>query len=182
MKFYPTPIADVVEVQVDWHRDERGSFGRVFCRRKFVRHGLNAEFVQCNFSSNPRSGTLRGFHLQLKPHLEAKLVQCVSGRIYDVALDLRPGSATYGLYHAVELVAGEGRMLYLPEGCAHAYQTLEDQSSIVYHVSAYYERTAECGVRWNDPSVGVPWPLAATAIVSERDRALPLLAELGASG
>ena len=177
MKFHPTPIEGVVEVFSQWHRDARGDFGRVFCRREFAAHGLNPDVAQCSRSNNPHKGTVRGFHLQAKPHQEAKLVQCVHGRIYDVALDLPSGSPTFGLFHAVELSASDGRMLYIPEGCAHSFQTLEDDSTIIYHVSAFYEPSFERGVRWNDPAVGVRWPLADQALLNERDRSLPLLSE-----
>jgi dTDP-4-dehydrorhamnose 3,5-epimerase len=178
MRFDPAPMSGVVEVLTEWHRDERGTFGRIFCATEFAAHGLNSALAQCSLSDNPRKGTLRGFHLQAAPHQEAKLVHCIFGRIYDVALDLRSGSPTYGCFHATELSAGEGRMLYIPEGCAHAFQTLEHNSAVIYYISTFYHAAATRGVRWNDPAIGVPWPLEVT-MISEQDRGLPLLAEFG---
>lgn len=175
MQFQPTPIAGVLEVSIDWYRDERGRFGRTFCLDEFAGHGL-VKLVQCNTATNPRRGTVRGFHMQAKPHEEAKLVQCVAGRMLDVALDLRPNSPTYGKHHAVELSAESGRMLFVPENCGHAYQTLEDETSLVYYVSAAYARDSERGVFWNDPAIGVNWPIK-DVIVSERDQQLPRLAD-----
>ena len=177
MRFQPTPIAGVVEVTIDLQRDPRGAFGRTFCRREFAAHGLAAALAQCNLSDNTRARTVRGFHLQMKPHREAKLVQCVRGRLFDVALDLRAGSPTYGRHHATELSAANGRMLYIPEGCAHGFQTLEDDTSIMYYISAYYEPASARGVRWNDPALGIKWPFAEPAAVNERDLTLPLLKE-----
>jgi len=177
MNFQATPIEGVFEVQTDWYRDVRGTFGRIFCQREFSAHGLTTNLVQCNLSNNPQRGTLRGLHLQAGPHQEAKLVCCVAGSIFDVALDLRSNSPTYGRHYVAELRAGEGRMLYIPEGCAHGYQTLENNSSMMYYVSAFHEPAAERGVRWNDPAINVRWPLADEAIVSERDQHLPLLAD-----
>jgi dTDP-4-dehydrorhamnose 3,5-epimerase len=181
MQFRPTAIAGVVEVLVDWQRDARGAFGRTFCQDEFGAHGLMTRVAQSSLSSNLRRGTLRGIHLQAKPHAEAKLVQCVAGRIYDVAVDLRPGSPTYGRYHAVELAAGDGRMLYVPEGCGHGFQTLLDESAVFYQISTPYAPDAQAGVRWNDPAIGVPWPLPREAIVSARDDALPMLPDFAAT-
>ena len=176
MQFLPTPIDGVFEVFVDWHRDERGDFGRVFCAETFAANGLNAVLSQCSVSSNRQAGTLRGFHFQTKPHQEAKLVQCIAGRVFDVALDLRRGSPTFGRHHAVELSPEAGVMLFVPEGCAHGFQTLVPGSTILYYISTPYMATAGRGVLWNDPAIAVPWPLAEP-ILSERDRHLPLLAE-----
>jgi dTDP-4-dehydrorhamnose 3,5-epimerase len=180
MRFRATPIAGVVEVMTEWHRDERGAFGRIFCDREFADFGLNPDLAQCSLSVNVRRGTLRGLHLQRPPGAEAKLVQCVGGRIYDVALDLRPGSPTYGRYHDVELSRDAGLMLYIPEGCAHGFQTLEDDSAVLYYISAHFEPAAAAGVRWDDPVIGITWPVRAP-IISDRDRALPLLADYRAS-
>lgn len=173
MRFDATGIEGVLEVSIEWHRDERGGFGRSFSADEFAAHGL-ASPVQCSISTNARRGTVRGFHLQAKPHAEAKLVQCVAGRTLDVALDLRPNSATYGKHHGVELSAESGRMLFIPENCAHAFQTLEDATSLVYYISARYVSDSGRGVLWNDPAIGVDWPIK-DAIVGERDRQLPRL-------
>ena len=174
MKFESTPIEGIVEVVIEWHRDVRGSFGRTFCAAEFASHGLIPKVAQCNLSTNPRRGTVRGFHLQLEPHEEAKLVQCLTGRVFDVALDLRPGSLTYGRHHTVELSAEAGRMLFIPEGCAHAFQTLEDATSLLYYISTPYHPESATGVLWNDPAIGVKWPIAEV-IVGERDSSLPRL-------
>jgi dTDP-4-dehydrorhamnose 3,5-epimerase len=175
MRFQPTPIAGVVEISVDWQQDARGSFGRTFCCDEFAAQGLNPKLAQCSISRNSSARTVRGFHLQAKPHEEAKLVQCIAGRMLDVALDLRTGSPTYGRHHAVELSAQEGKMLYIPEGCAHGFQTLENDTAIMYYISTNYEPAAGRGVRWDDPALNVVWPFTLDVVVNERDRALPLL-------
>jgi dTDP-4-dehydrorhamnose 3,5-epimerase len=177
MDFEPTAIPGVIVIRSGWFTDERGTFGRMFCRREFGGRGLVTDIAQSNVSHSLRRGTLRGFHIQVEPHEEIKLVQCVAGRIFDVALDLRRASPTFGRFHALELSAGDGCMLYIPEGCAHAYQTLEDHSTVIYHASAFYAPAAERGVRWNDPEIDVPWPSVHDVILSQRDRDLPLLAE-----
>ena len=133
MHFQPTPIGGAFEISIDWQRDPRGAFGRTFCRQEFAAHGLNPDLFQCSVSQNSAARTVRGFHLQAKPHEEAKLVHCIGGRIFDVALDLRTGSPTYGRHHAVELSAAIGKMLYIPEGCAHGYQALESDTSSAEH-------------------------------------------------
>jgi dTDP-4-dehydrorhamnose 3,5-epimerase len=177
MQFQPTSISGVVEITIDWQSDARGAFGRTFCGREFAEHGLNPELVQCSISRNSSARTVRGFHLQAEPHEEAKLVQCIAGRMLDVALDLRAGSVTYGRHYAVELSAGQGKMLYIPEGCAHGFQTLESHTAIMYYISTYYEPAAGRGVRWDDPALGVVWPFTRGAIVNERDQTLPMLAD-----
>jgi dTDP-4-dehydrorhamnose 3,5-epimerase len=177
LQFESTSIAGLYVVEGDLFRDNRGSFGRMFCRREFAARGLASEIVQCNVSHSPSRGILRGFHIQAAPHQEAKLVRCVAGRIFDVALDLRRASPTFGRFFAVELSGRDERMVYIPEGCAHAYQTLEDDTIIVYQVSAFHELAAERGVKWNDPDVAVPWPLTENIILSERDQNLPSLAD-----
>ena len=174
MRFSKTSIEGVAEVTIDWHRDERGGFGRVFCAEEFAGNGLISSLAQCSISSNLRRGTVRGFHLQAEPHSEAKLVHCVAGRMFDVALDLRPGSRTYGKHHAIELSSESGLMLFIPEGCGHAFQTLEDATSIIYYISAPYHPESARGVAWNDPAIGIDWPIK-DAILSERDRTLPQL-------
>jgi dTDP-4-dehydrorhamnose 3,5-epimerase len=181
MRFHRTSIEGVVEIVSQPHEDHRGSFRRTFCAREFAANGLSATLAQCSVSENRLKGTVRGFHLQIAPHEEAKLVQCIAGRLFDVALDLRPGSPTYGRFHASELSADSGRMLYIPEGCAHAFQCLEDRTSLLYSMSSSYEPSSSCGVRWNDPTIGVPWPITDAVVLSERDSALPTLAAFGAS-
>jgi dTDP-4-dehydrorhamnose 3,5-epimerase len=177
MHFKSTDIAGVVVIERDFFRDIRGTFGRLFCKEDFARHGLMTQIAQSNFSHNPIGGTVRGFHFQAKPHQEAKLVQCVAGRIFDVALDLRCDSPTYRRFFALELCPEVGKSLYIPPGCAHAFQTLEDNSAVVYHVSTAYSAAHERGVRWNDERIGVPWPITTNPIVSDRDMNLPFLAD-----
>lgn len=175
MRFTETQIQGVVEVTVDWHRDERGGFGRTFDADQFAAFGFGGS-LQCSISTNTKRGTVRGFHLQNKPHEEVKLVQCAAGRLFDVALDLRPQSQTYGKHHAAEFSAETGRMLIIPQGCAHAFQTLEDETAILYYISTAYAPESANGVLWNDPALAVGWPIA-DAIVGERDRKLPRLAD-----
>ncbi len=173
MKFVETDLAGayVIELQID--RDERGFFARSWSRQEFEEHGLNHEIVQCNISYNIRRGTIRGMHYQAWPHEEAKLVRCTRGAIYDVVVDLRPTSPTWQNWIAIELTASNRKTLYIPEGCAHGYQTLRNHSEILYQMCAYYQPEAARGFLWNDPAIAIPWPLP-DPIVSTRDRSLPL--------
>ncbi len=148
--------------------DERGFFARTFCRDEFARHGLNPELMQCSVSFNKCAGTLRGLHYQKPPHEEAKLVRCTAGAVYDVVLDLRPGSSSYLCWEGVQLVADNHRAVYIPEGCAHGFVTLADASEVYYQMSAAYHPESAAGVRWNDPAFGIEWP-HADFIISERD-------------
>ena len=134
--------------------------------------GLSVDLAQCNLSHNARRGTLRGMHFQVVPHAEAKMVRCVSGAVHDVALDLRPESATYKQSFATELSATNGRALFMPEGIAHGFQTLADDSTLFYQMSTAYEAEAATGVRWNDPAFQIDWPLA-DPIVNDRDQSFP---------
>ena len=181
MIFATTPIQGVVEVTIESARDERGSFGRIFCRQAFASNGLSSTLEQCSVSTSARRGTVRGFHLQAAPHAEAKLVQCIRGRLFDVTLDLRPGSPTYGAHHAVELLADQPCVLYIPEGCAHAFQTLADDTRVLYYISAAYDPDSVRGVRWDDPELGIAWPIRRDIVISRRDRDLPTLAEFAES-
>jgi len=135
-------------------------------------HGLSVDLAQCNLSHNARRGTLRGLHFQVAPHAEAKLVRCVAGAVYDVALDLRPESPTYKQSFATELSATNGRALFMPEGFAHGFQTLADDSTLFYQMSTAYEAGASTGVRWNDPAFQIDWPLV-DPIVNDRDDSFP---------
>jgi dTDP-4-dehydrorhamnose 3,5-epimerase len=154
--------------------DQRGFFARTWCRREFSERGLSPDLVQCNISSNARKGTLRGMHFQVAPHAEVKLVRCTRGAIYDVIIDLRPSSPTYLQWIAVELSALDYRQLYIPEGFAHGFQTLVDDSDVFYQMSEFYHSESARGVRWDDPAFGITWPLEVTAI-STRDQNYPLL-------
>ena len=173
MIFTETALADAWIVDPERLEDERGFFARTFDAAEFARRGLAAAFPQCSVSFNARAGTLRGMHFQAEPHQEAKLVRCTAGAVYDVIVDLRPGSPTRGRWTAVELSAANRRALYVPEGFAHGFQTLVDASEVFYQISASYEPSAARGVRWDDPAFAIAWPPAEPRILSERDRAYP---------
>lgn len=146
---------------------------RAWCTREFAEHGLNFSPVQANMGFSVKKGTIRGMHFQTAPGLEAKLVRCTRGSMFDVALDLRPGSKTFGKWYGIELSAENGRMLFVPELCAHGYQTLEDDTDMYYLTSAFYTPNAVAGARFDDPFFAIQWPLAPT-FVSEQDRNWPL--------
>lgn len=156
--------------------DERGWFARVMCEDVLREHGLPHRFVQANHSMSRRRGTIRGLHFQRPPHAEAKLVRCVAGAILDVIVDIRAGSPTRLRWEAFELSAANGRMLLVPEGFAHGFQTLTDDAEVTYHVTHRYTPEAEGGLRYDDPALGITWPLPVTEI-SAKDRAWPLLAD-----
>jgi len=172
VKFTAAPIAGAFVVDIERMDDERGFFARTFCRDEFAARGLRSSFVQCNLSSNPRKGTLRGMHLQAKPHEEAKLVCCTRGAAYDVIVDLRRESSTFRQWAAFELSAQNRRMLYVPEGLAHGFQALEDYTDLFYLMSESYQEDLARGVRWNDPAFAIRWPLSAP-ILSQRDATYP---------
>jgi dTDP-4-dehydrorhamnose 3,5-epimerase len=157
---------------MELHRDERGFFARSWCEREFRENGLNPKLVQCSISYNERKGTLRGVHYQAPPYPEAKLVRCTKGSLYDVALDLRPDSPSYLRSTGVELTAANHRALYIPEGCAHGFLTLEESTEALYQMSEFYHPERARGVRWNDPAFGIVWPGVAE-VISERDRSFP---------
>jgi dTDP-4-dehydrorhamnose 3,5-epimerase len=171
--FTETEVLGAFIIDLERRGDERGFFARAFCRREFEEHGLNPEVVQCNLSLSADIGTLRGMHFQLPPHEEAKLVRCTRGALYDVALDLRPKSPSYLRWVGAELTAENRTMLYVPEGCAHGFQTLATDTEAFYQVSASYAPEAERGVRWDDPAFGIEWPEAAERTLSDKDRAWP---------
>ena len=162
----------VVVIELERHEDERGFFARSFCADEFAAHGLSARVAQCNISFNRQRGTLRGLHFQRPPHAEAKLVRCTSGAIYDVAVDLRPASPTFCGHVGVEITARNRRMLYVPPGFAHGFQTLEDDSEVFYQMSEPFAAEAAGGVRWNDPAFAIAWPLDVQ-VISERDSSYP---------
>ena len=160
--------------------DTRGKFMRAWCAQEFAEHGIDFSPVQANMGFSPQKGTIRGLHFQEAPALEAKLVRCTRGAIFDVALDLRIKSPSYGAWYGVVLSAENARMLYVPEGCAHGYQTIEEETEMYYLTSAFYTPKAVRGVRFDDPAFQIKWPLAATA-VSEQDRQWPALQRLSYS-
>jgi dTDP-4-dehydrorhamnose 3,5-epimerase len=173
MRFTETSIFGVRIVHPTPHEDNRGRFMRAWCTREFADNGINFQPVQANMGFSNRKGTIRGMHFQQAPALEAKLVRCTRGRIFDVAVDLRPDSPSYRKWFGTELSAGNGCMLYIPEHCAHGYQTLEDDTEMHYMASEFFVPSAVRGLRYNDPAFNIQWPLTATA-VSEQDRNWPL--------
>lgn len=173
MKFEPLSIPGAYVVVLEPLEDERGFFARSWCRSEFEARGLNPRVEQCNISRNRERGTLRGMHYQVAPHAEAKLVRCTRGAVYDVVLDLRPDSPRYLRWEAVELSAENYKALYVPEGCAHGFQTMVDDSELFYQMAAAYAPGSSRGVRWDDPAFGIVWPLP-NPILSPKDRSHPL--------
>lgn len=176
MIFRPAPLAGVFLVEPERREDERGFFARTFCREEFAAHGLEPAVAQCSVSFNRAAGTLRGMHYQAAPRREAKLVRCTRGAIFDAVVDLRVGSLTYGLSFSVELTADSRLALYVPPEFAHGFQTLATGTEVFYQMSEAYEPGHDRGFRWDDPAVGIAWPLPVAAM-SARDRGLPLFAE-----
>jgi dTDP-4-dehydrorhamnose 3,5-epimerase len=169
MIFEEISLSDAYIVVPEEIRDERGFFARSFCRNEFEEHGLNADWIQCNISFNSKKGTVRGMHYQGAPHGEVKLVRCTMGAIYDVIIDLRADSATHKQCYSVKLSSDNRKALYIPEGFAHGFQTLSDNTEVLYQMSAYYVAGSARGVRWDDPSFSVSWPLPIS-IISEKDK------------
>jgi dTDP-4-dehydrorhamnose 3,5-epimerase len=172
MIFRETPLAGAFVVEPERFEDERGFFARTYDRDAFTERGLDPEIVQCSISYNRRRGTMRGLHFQAAPHEETKLLRCTRGRIWDVIVDLRPGSPTRGHYFAVVLSAEEGNALYIPKGLAHGLLTMEDETEVFYQISERYSSEHARGFRWDDPTFAIPWPEPIT-ILSEKDRHLP---------
>ena len=172
MIFSPTQLDGVCLIEPERLSDARGFFARTWCQRDFEAHGLSAKLAQCSVSFNAQRATLRGLHFQATPYAEAKLVRVTRGAIYDVALDLRAESSTYLQWFATELSADNRRMLYIPEGCAHGFQTLTDEAEVCYQISENYVPDASRGVRWDDPAFGINWPLSDPSM-SDRDRHYP---------
>jgi dTDP-4-dehydrorhamnose 3,5-epimerase len=171
--FTETPLPGSFLVEPVLHEDERGFFARFFCEREFQEHGLNPRVRQCNVSYNRAAGTLRGLHYQSEPDAEAKLVQCTRGAAFDVVVDLRLESPSFAKWYGIELSAGNRVMIYIPEGFAHGFQTLTDDTEILYQMSEFYNAGASKGIRWNDPRLAIAWPLDHP-IISGRDREFPL--------
>ncbi len=172
MKFTPTGIEGTYVIDLEKRADDRGYFARAWCEGEFARQGLNTRIAQVNVGVSTRAGTLRGMHYQLAPHAEAKLARCARGAVYDVAVDLRPESPTFRRWHGCELSAENGRMLYVPEGCAHGYLTLTDDSELMYFTSVPYAPDAARGVRHDDPAFSIAWPVPVKTI-SPQDAAWP---------
>ena len=172
MTFQETKLSGVFEIHLQPMADDRGFFARTWCKKEFEAHGLDSMLVQCSLSFNRRTGTLRGMHYQAQPYAEAKLVRCTKGAIFDVVVDLRPASPTFRDWVAVILTADKRNMVYVPEGCAHGFLTLADDTEVFYQMSEFYSPESARGVRWNDPAFQIVWP-AAIEVISERDRTYP---------
>ncbi len=172
MQFVPTELEGAWIVKPERRSDARGFFARTWCQQEFEQHGLNANLVQCNISFNPHQGTVRGMHFQRSPHEEAKLVRCTTGAIFDVIVDLRPRSTTYLQHFGVRLDSSEGNALFVPEGFAHGFQTLEDSTEVLYQMSREYHAESAAGLRWNDPALQIEW-LLPISMISDKDSAFP---------
>ena len=172
MKFYALQLGGAFRIEPNLMVDERGAFARRFCAKEFRALGLEADLVQRSISFNLRAGTLRGMHFQNAPHLEAKIVRCTRGAIFDVMVDLRKGSPTYGQWHGEKLTADNRLMLYIPKGFAHGFQSLVDNTEVDYEITPAYVPGAAAGFRFDDPMLAIGWPVA-DMIMSERDKTLP---------
>lgn len=173
MKFKSLNLEDVFLIELDRLEDERGFFARSFCIQEFKNHGLSANLEQCNISFNNKKGTLRGMHFQIGDKSEAKLVRCTMGKIYDVIIDIRPASKTFKQWIAVELSSENRSILYIPEGFAHGFQTLEDNSEVFYQMSKSYAPGYDRGIRWNDPAFNIQWPMPTPSIINLKDQQYP---------
>lgn len=174
MRFRELAIPGVVEVEIEPAEDERGLFARTFCADEFAAAGIPFTVAQASVSFNAVRGTLRGMHFQRAPHEEAKVVRCTAGRVFDVVVDLRPGSPTLHAWIAVELSAEARNAVYVPAGCAHGFLTLEDACELEYLISTPYVADAAAGVRWDDPTLGIDWPFEPV-VISERDRSFEIV-------
>jgi dTDP-4-dehydrorhamnose 3,5-epimerase len=172
MIFTETPLAGAYLIELEKHGDERGFFARTFCEREFASHGLVTHFVQINNSLSARQGTLRGMHYQLTPKAETKAVRCIRGALYDIILDMRDASPTFGQSFGAELTAENHRMMYVPKGFAHGFFTLADETEALYLVDEFYAPESERGIRWDDPRFALRWP-AQPNVISDKDRNVP---------
>lgn len=173
MKFISTILQGAYIIDAEPMYDLRGFFARSWCAKQFEAHGLEANLSQCSISYNNKTGTLRGMHYQANPHAEAKLVRCTAGAIYDVIIDLRPTSQTFKAWISLELTAENRRMIYVPKGFAHGFQSLKDNSEVFYQVSEFYYPELSLNVRWDDPAFGIKWPEVDCRIISDRDLSYP---------
>jgi dTDP-4-dehydrorhamnose 3,5-epimerase len=173
MRFRETQFNGLFIIDPEPLTDDRGFFARTWCQKEFETRGLNSNLVQCNISFNIQAGTLRGMHYQISPYGETKLVRCTQGAIYDVIIDMRPDSPTFTQWMGVELTAANHRMLYIPEGFAHGFQTLAANTEVFYQMSEFYHPDSARGVRWNDPKFGIKWPKMVNLIISHKDSNYP---------
>ena len=169
MKFEPLEVAGAFRIELEPHSDDRGFFGRSWSAEEFRNHGLSPVIAECSISFNGIAGTLRGLHYQGAPHEEAKVVRCTRGSAFDVLVDLRPGSPSFKRHAAVTISAENRTAVYVPEGCAHGFETLEDSTELMYEINTAYRQGFSFGVRWDDPVFSIPWPMPPTCI-SDRDR------------
>ena len=176
MIFTKTPLKDAYIIDIEPFEDERGFFARAWCQNELKAQGLNPRLSQANLSYNKQKGTLRGMHFQRPPHAEVKIVRCIRGALYDVIIDIRPESPTYKQWTGVELSADNRRVLYVPEGFAHGFITLQDDTEAMYLVSEFYTPGAEGGLRWNDPAFNIEWPVEMT-VISDKDNSWPDFSE-----
>lgn len=179
MNAEPTDIPGVLLIRFDIYKDERGTFAETYDRKKFAAIGIETQFVQDSISTSAAKGTVRGLHFQRAPKAQTKLVRASKGRLFDVALDVRPDSKTFGRHVTAILAAGDGTALFIPAGFAHGFCTLEADTEITYKMSDHFSPEHYMGVAWNDPALGIDWPVAVKdAVLSARDRALPTLADV----
>jgi dTDP-4-dehydrorhamnose 3,5-epimerase len=174
MKFIETPLSGVYVIELEPFHDERGLFARTFCQKEFATIGFDKQIVQINHSITRKGGTIRGMHYQSPPVCEIKIIRCVQGAAFDVMVDLRSGSPTFLQWHGMELSKDNMRMVYIPEGFAHGFQTLADNAELIYHHSAFYSPEYESGLRYDDPALAIKWPLPVGAI-SPKDQSYPLI-------
>ena len=178
MIFTETSIPGAYLVEPEHIADERGFFARTWCQHEFEIHGLNPRLVQCSTSFNAKPGTLRGLHYQAPPHMEAKLVRCTRGALFDVIVDLREDSPAYGEWVGIEMSPENGRMVYIPEGVAHGFQTLVPETEIFYQISTYYAPDSAAGIAWDDPDLAIDWPPVTERIISRADADRPRFADV----
>ncbi|HLO59720.1 MAG TPA: dTDP-4-dehydrorhamnose 3,5-epimerase [Bacteroidales bacterium] len=174
MRFTETPLKGAYIIDLNPISDERGMFMRTYCKNEFAEIGHDKEFVQFNQSVTRQTGTIRGMHYQVPPFSEIKLLRCIRGSVFDVIIDLRQDSPTFLQYFSVELSERNMLSLYIPQGFAHGFQTLEDNTQLIYHHSAFYTPGFEAGIRYNDPAIGINWPLSVS-VITEKDKNHPLL-------
>lgn len=174
MIFHQTALRDAYVLELEQITDERGFFARSWCKEEFESHGLDGDLVQCSLSFNNKKGTLRGMHFQVPPHGETKLVRCTNGAIFDVIIDLRVQSSTYMKWMGVELTAENRKMIYIPEGFAHGFQTLVDESEVFYFISEAFHPEAARGVCWNDSAFQIIWPKSDNRVISRKDQNWPM--------
>ena len=172
MIFKETTLRNAFLIEIEKREDQRGFFARTWCKREFAANNLNVNLVQANIAVSKKRGMLRGMHYQAAPYEEAKLVRCTTGAIFDVIIDLRPDSSTYKQWVGFELTGESHRMIYVPEGFAHGYQTLTEHAEVFYQVSQVYSPESERGVRYDDPAFGIKWPVEAL-VISDKDKSWP---------